>query len=340
MTAQEKTVKTSLATTHQKLVALSHDVVGFDLRSLEVDETRDEALRACVELAQRAVATFEELVEPVDTTGPPSSRIPILESTRADEAGDSTFDEYDPLRQVTYLARMEITRVLERISASTIRTPEYVVPQGASLYRKVWRGVGVVEEALAKLLEIEPEAAVVSNLTASLRVRKIYAWFRRSIDADVHPRKETIQKALRKVGTRIAALIGKDEYSDLRPDDRVLFGRLQARILEWLRLDHPSFEEGRRLWEDCRAMGDILRQVNLRADLIAHDARLARALQEELNAYGETEQVSPQLFQRLLSLEGLDDELDLSFAERQAPLRRTVDRVLNRADSAARSRGL
>lgn len=340
MNAEGKTVNASFATTHQTLVDLSHDIVRFDVRSLEVEQSRGEGLRACVVLAERALAAFEGLVDGDGPAQPPSARVPVSARAAEDAPASGALDGYDALCQVTYLARMEITRVLERISATPNTTTDNLVLHGASLYRKVWRGVGVVEDALARLLGAEPRADVVSNLTSSLRVRKVYAWFRRSIDVDSQPRKETIQKALRKVGTRIAALIGKEEYRDLRPDDRVLFSRLQRRILEWLALEFPSYDEGRRLWEDCRAMGDILRQVNLRADLIAHDARLARSLLEELTVFGETERIGPQLFLRLAPLEGLDDELDGAFAQQSPPLRATVDRVLRRADSVAKSRGL
>lgn len=324
----------ALARVHEELVRLSSRVSAFDVRSMEnADEaTQALALTTCRTLAEEALHLLGELVAlfPDD----------VVDVAKSDDDTRESASELQQLQQVTYLARMEIQRVLLRWSSGGAVAPEFLVHQGCSLYRKVWRGVCVVEEAIARAQGASSKLEQVSSRAAALRVRRIYAWFRRSIDTDTRARKDNIARLLRTVGTRIATLVGKEEYSEIRPDDRVLFIRLQRRILAWLGSEQPSFEEGRRIWEDCRAMADILRQVNLRAELIAHDAVLARALTEELASLGESERVGRDILERLLPLEGLDDELDKYLADREAPPRVTVERVLGRADAAARSRGL
>jgi len=341
-----------LARVYEELVRLSTRVSAFDVRSLEnTDESSQaRALATCKALAEDTLQLLAELVVllPDDEALPDDEVLPDDEASNGEvsigEASEQLArepaSELEQLQQVTYLARMEIQRVLLRwLSGGTV-APEFLVHQGCSLYRKVWRGVCVVEEALARARGTSSTLEQMGSRAAALRVRRIYAWFRRSINTDIRARKDNIQRLLRTVGTRIATLVGKDEYAELRPDDRVLFVRLQKRILAWLSSERPTFEEGRRIWEDCRAMADILRQVNLRAELIAHDAALARALNDELATLDEGERVSGELLERLLSLEGLDDELDKYLAKREAPPRMTVERVLGRADAAARSRGM
>lgn len=341
MTEGTRDSSAALATAQQRLADLSHVVARFDTRSLELSRTQSAALEECVAFAHEAVRALDDVLAATGGNVAPESRPDLPASVRGRDAQtvEGSSQALVALVQVSCVARMEITRVLERLSPPPV-SADHVVHQGASLYRKVWRGVGVVEEAIARVRQTESQAAAVSSLTTSLRTRKVYAWFRRSLDVDAQPSKDSIQKAIRKIGTRIAALIGKDEYRELRPDDRILFSRLQARILQWLAQPQASFEEGRRLWEDCRAMGDILRQVNLRADLIEHDARLARTLLVGPRGVGETSHVSEDVLARLASLEGLDDELDVCFARREVPTRATVERVLTRADLAARSRGV
>lgn len=329
-TATARRLDAALPQVHDALLQLSNRVAAFDVRSLEATDKQALALATCSTLAEAAVQLLAELVELLADDA----------STDADTSeARAAASDVERLEQVTYLARMEIERVLLRLSSGGVVAPDFWVHQGCSLYRKVWRGLCVVEEAVARALGAKSELEHAGSRATSLRVRRIYAWFRRSIHTDTEVRKDNVVRSLRTVGTRIATLIGKDEYGELRPDDRVLFLRLQRRILVWLASERPTFEEGRRIWEDCRAMADILRQVNLRADLIAHDAALARALSRELEARAVTGPVAAELFDRLLPLEGLDDELDTYLASRQPPPRAIVERVLSRADAAARSRG-
>ncbi len=325
----------ALAAVHAELVLLSKQVAAFELRSLECQqpEELERALTACVRIAEASIRVFEEVARLAPELGESEQDV-----DGATEGEPATCIE--PLRQVASLARMEVQRVLQRVSARATMAPDYLVHHGSSLHRKVARGVYVVEQTVARARNSASQVELGSGPAASLRVRKIYAWFRRSIDTGTQLRRDNVQKVLRTIGTRIATLIGKDEYGELRPDDRVLFMKMQKRILTWLATQPPTFEEGRRLFEDCRAMADILRQVNLRSDLIAHDAALARAVAVEVAKLGDVDEVNGSLYERLLPLEGLDDELDAYFARRERPPANTVKRVLSRADAAARSRGV
>lgn len=331
-----------LSSTHRQFGDLFQLGAGFDLRLLESSDgrVRAQALGELVSLAKRVVALFDVLSDANELgLGEGTTRL-NLEQPAVSQGTSEQPVIFDDWGQVVHVARMEVTRVLERLSSAPSTSEDQVVFQGASLFRKVWRGIGIVDDALARALGATPRTASWGGPESSLRVRKLHAWFRRDLDVESAPRRESVQRMLRRFGTRIALLRGKAGYAELRPDDRVLFTRLQDRILDWLAQQSPSFEEGRRLWEDARAMLDILRQVNLRADLIAHDASLVRSLAGELATFRESEAVGEDFFRRLAPLEGLDEELDKSFAREQVPDRRIVERVFARADLAARSRGI
>ena len=98
----------------------------------------------------------------------------------------------------------------------------------------------------------------------------------------------------------------------------IQLGELQERILEWLRPEQRSDEiAGARLWSDVVAFVEMLRQVNRRQELLAHDAHLVAQLVGLLEAAQGSQVPSLPGLQRL---EGLDEALDAALVGQPSDL--------------------
>lgn len=342
VTARARDVPAALSTLHERLGELAVQATRFDARSFEARErdVRATAIERCTELATQTRELFEAVLRACSTVQSASEAEAVPSGDVQPGAVVEQPSRGEMLETVTVLARMDIERVLERALGAAQPGADNLVFVGSSLLRKTCRGLSAVDRELAALLLSEPRFPVQSSAASALRVRKAYAWFRRGVDFHNEPNPTEIVKVIRGLGTRIATLVGKAEYAELRPDDRILFARLQQRVLQWLGQPTPTYEEGRRLWDDYRAMVDMLRQVNLRAELIAHDAKLASELLSELVTLNDAQRPGARFFERLAALEGLDEELDRQLAERSTASIEVIVRVLERAVATARGRGV
>jgi hypothetical protein len=149
------------------------------------------------------------------------------------------------------------------------------------------------------------------RLHTSLLVRRQYQklWSFAATTGDVSP--ATVRAALRGAGTRIAMLTGNPIYNHLREDDRFRLRELQGRILEWLR-EGDDHLVATRLWQDFALFVEMLRQVNLREELIEHDREALRAADSVLRVRGQA--AMSEALALLSPLRGLDDGLDALLA--------------------------
>lgn len=149
------------------------------------------------------------------------------------------------------------------------------------------------------------------DLNTTLAVRRLYAEFRRGLRSPNSDTPEAVFGALRYAAGALAAMFSSPHYRHARVSDRSLLRRLQQRVLAWARGD-KTLELGLHLLEDVRTCADLLRGINRRQELRAHD----EALFQQLSAGpgGQTE----QWLSRVRLLWGLDDGLDALLARAQS----------------------
>ncbi|MBK7535569.1 MAG: hypothetical protein IPI49_09425 [Myxococcales bacterium] len=244
---------------------------------------------------------------------------------------------------VAFMAQAELRQHQQRLQTHSVAgdVQEMISDCGSAL-RAILKSLYAMEPLLCAIEQLSP--FLPSHLGTSLEVRRHYRklWAFANAVGDVTA--DTVRAALRGAGTRISILAGSEVYSLLREDDRFYIRELQLRILEWLRsgTDHAAAV---RIWQDFALFVEILRQINLREELIGHDRVVLRRAMEALAARGAEalEEVTAALRPAL----GVDDKLDevlLSGAGATAllrELRRVVGQLSGAADeSPARSMAL
>lgn len=301
-----------------------------------------DALRPPILAALRSsISTLQLVLRRYDGASAPSTAEPLPEGGRDFDHGVDAIVQQLPsegrVADLGYMALIELRQRLARVEAlQPDEDPWRVLAVLDGARRRVRKSNGAVATVLAQLERLEPTHEHASELTTSLEVRRVYARLRRSIDERREPARAELQARLRGVGTQLAILVGRPIYPDLRLDDRAQLRRLQARILEWLRLPpdtEASFVVGHRLWTDLAGFARVLAQVSHRQELLEHDAHVVAIASGACRATSRRE-LPDRLFERLTSLHGLDDEIDelLGASERsverwRGPLAR-VDRRL------------
>jgi len=157
---------------------------------------------------------------------------------------------------------------------------------------------------------------------AALEVRRLYAEFRRGLRRAAGEDSEAVLSALRYSAGALAVLVASTAYGQARASDRALLRRLRERMIGWSRSgrDVPL---GLQLLDDVWTCADLLRGVNGRQELRAHDTATIDAL------LAASDRSSPGFAEQLLSLSGLDDELDVSIGEwRRSPSTTVEQRLL------------
>lgn len=239
-----------------------------------------------LELLARGCTILAELIEHYEAPGASAS---------ASSAAD-----------IAFLAHTELRRHQHRLRAHRPASDvQEMVSECGSALRGIQKSLYAVELQLCELERIP--RFLPSHLATSLQVRRHYRdlWHFAAMVGDVTA--DTVRSALRGAGTRISILAGSDVYCLLREDDRFYIRELQLRILEWLREDTDP-GAGIRIWQDFALFVEILRQVNLREELVLHDRDVVFAAADELMAQGD--EALPAVDKMLRSVLGLDDALD------------------------------
>lgn len=205
-----------------------------------------------------------------------------------------------------FLARSELKPLLGQLQLgraddSTIET----------MFRKMRRICTRVLMLLGPLVgrRVDLTAEHHEIVESSIALRRLYTRFRRSLvpcDDDAQ-----VPAALDAGAASLAQLLGHVDSHDIRVQDALVFREMLARLLGWVS-DSGTPEAGRRLHSDLTALADLLRFVNQRQELQAHDAEVisaALAMSEAGVA------MSDALLMMLVPLEGLDDALDAARAQ-------------------------
>jgi hypothetical protein len=207
---------------------------------------------------------------------------------------------------IAFMASAELRQHLHRLQAHQVDgdVQEMISDCGSAL-RGIQKSLYAVEPRICELEKLP--RFLPSHLDTSLQVRRHYRklWHFATVTGDVTGK--GVRAALRGAGTRISILAGSDIYSLLREDDRFYIRELQLRILDWLR-DGTDDVAGVRIWQDFALFVEILRQVNLREELVTHDHDVLFAAADELVARGD--EAVLEVCKRLRSILGIDDALD------------------------------
>ena len=145
----------------------------------------------------------------------------------------------------------------------------------------------------------------VADLASGLATRRLYAGFRRALRRADAATPDAVLAAVRYCGGAMATLVAAPDYADVRASDRAVLRGLRERALRWARHDR-GVESGLQLLDDVWTCSDLMRDINRRQELRAHDSAIVDACS---GGPGEPVAVDAWLA-KLDALRGLDDRLD------------------------------
>lgn len=305
--------------TAAKLVEESRAIAKGGFETATIQTLQEVLVPRVLRLVDAAVDFANALLSDDPSEATPASAVRELSVQGIEldglvESAQSRSD--DSWRDLVFICGMDLRSRragLEQAAASTqgldARGAPLLLVACDSTARKVRKGICAIDQALAVLEGRSPAVDFSTELASSLKTRRLYAGFRRSFAEDDRKGPRSMVAQVRSVGIRIAVLGGADEYPDLRLADRMALRSLQARILVWLR-DPASADAGRRLLEDARAFVDMLAGVNLRQELVEHDAKFVACVEKRLGHMPSVGQVPEELWVLAAPLTGLSDGLD------------------------------
>lgn len=205
---------------------------------------------------------------------------------------------------------MELGVVVRQLDEA--RTPDEALVACESGRRKARRAIRAVLEAAAELegggIPRDTDAEVArleAEIENAIVVRKLYARFRRSLRRPVDGTPDEVLSCLRYAAGALAMLLTATDSSNLRVSDRAMLRGLRDRVFAWARSDKDP-RAGLHLLEDVFTSADLLRGINLRQELRAHD----RALVAELVRGGRLSAGTTSQVDAFSRIEGMDDEID------------------------------
>lgn len=192
---------------------------------------------------------------------------------------------------------------------------EVIARCGAAL-SEVHKSLAALEVAVCEVERLPVvENSYFSELERSIQVRRAYAMFRRELGVSDTPTPSTLYARLRRVGTSIAKLVGREIYPSARVHDRWMIRKLQRRVRDWLTQNAAAASAGGsdayatsgfRLWEEVVNIAELFMQVNNRAELREHDISLLDSAAERVSRSGCTADEAA----RLTPLWGRDQGID------------------------------
>lgn len=183
-------------------------------------------------------------------------------------------------------------------------------------FRHLRKALISVESAIYEFEGRKPPLRPWFDLATSVKIRQLYGRLRTKILADEADPSLGVVEKLARTKRRLVKLRGLHVYPLLRFDDRLEMRRLYKRILDTEK-EGGGEESPRRLWKDVLAFAQLLAQVNHREELREHDQA---AVATTLRLLSASEGALPaEARERLLSLRGLDAELDVLLDRRPEP---------------------
>lgn len=223
------------------------------------------------------------------------------------------------LRDIAFIVRFELRSRLRRLLETPVTTEDWSTLEACDAgLRNVIKAGSTLERALCDYLGINHELNFETELQKSLNIRRDYARLRRVV-ADLSKNIECdVEQRLRRGGTQIAMIIGRDHYRDLRVNDRFQIRRFQTNILSWLRGDsHFDRQKAEKIWQDFATFAELLSLINNREELVTHDRNLLLRLKSLLSTPPKKLRLPPNWSAAFVSLRGLDDHVETLFKARK-----------------------
>lgn len=270
-------------------------------------------LREAISGALAKIGQLERLIDDQDVDS--GEWDIVMDSTQPQPAGAPRIQRllhgelWQHVADVCFAARGELRRA-ERAIRPIAASHEERLAACEGAHRKLRRALVAVLEALGRARDrtFPAVAELSAEAEAAAAVRWMYAKFRRSLRACDPADPASVRRALRYAAVSIAVMVGSDDFGDARAQDRMIILALQARVLRWAR-DGASDAAGARLYTDIVTAADLLRSINLRQELAAHDQRMALEAGRALEAADPAAAIAAAL-PALRSLRGRDDGLD------------------------------
>ena len=218
------------------------------------------------------------------------------------------------LEDICFVAGLELSRTLGALV--TAGEPEAAATAVEAALRKLYRVLHAVLEGAREKGSAPQESdeqlqrRLTVELESALAVRKLYARFRKSLRRPEGQDRQSVLTALRYAASALASLVASPHYHALRSSDRDLLRQLRDRLLEWAHAGNPT-SVGLQLLEDVFTCAELLRGINGRQELRAHDMDLVREL------VADATRARSAWLEKLERLVGMDDTLD-SLASRLA----------------------
>jgi hypothetical protein len=272
---------------------------AIDLASTDVTA----AAYALRRLGERTLATLIAIQELDD----PEAEVIDGVTDNAWLGGDAPSVTRRLVGDVCFASALELRRVVRELETATDQDDLAVAAETAR--RKLRRGIRAVLEGAREAGDSDILGGEhrgrhqVADLAPALVVRRMYASFRRSLRGPSDDSPEAMMMAVRYAGGALAELLTSPDYVEVRASDRIVLRRLRERVLAWAR-EKRSVVEGRRLLADVATTADLLRGINRRQEVRAHDHEVL-----DRTVGGPVDDVRAWL-DALAPLAGLDDELD------------------------------
>ncbi len=222
------------------------------------------------------------------------------------EAGQAIAD-------LAFVGKMELEHKRKRLESLSANNEVWeMIVIAASARRCVLKIATALEQAIATACGQPGESEWFhTELEQSIRVRQLYASFRKNVIPANPPGDDQLADLLGKLEVQIYAVMGDECYEELRMGDRLLLREIQSRTAQWLQTDsNKDVGAARNLWQDIQGFVEILSSVSMRAELQAHDRRTVLDASRAYTNQDPQEPFSEQLRKRLAELAGLDNELD------------------------------
>jgi len=222
------------------------------------------------------------------------------------EAGQSIAD-------LAFVGKMELKHKRKRLESLSADNEAWeMIVVAASARRCVLKIATALEQSIAKACGRPHESEWFhTELEQSIRVRNLYANFRKNVLPQNDPEDKDLASLLSNLEVQIYAVMGDECYEELRIGDRLLLRDIQSRTAQWLQTSSDKdVEAARNLWQDIQGFVGILSDISKRAELQAHDRRTILDANRALSNGNPREPFSAELRGRLAELSGLDDELD------------------------------
>jgi hypothetical protein len=212
---------------------------------------------------------------------------------------------------VCFLARHELRQAHQQLESAHAEHEARIVACERML-RKSHRALLALAQAVALATDRMPVIHDVQRAEAAsaVAVRALFTRLRGELgrygSGDHQP--SSIVAALRRSANALAVVLGSADFQEARLSDALLLRSLRSRVLEWGRAPEPR--AGQQLLSDLKSSADLLRTINHRQELRAHDDELIRMLHRQLEHDGRPQPRLAELVGRARALRGLDDELD------------------------------